>query len=343
MKRKIWIDIINPSHPLFFRPLIDEISNLYDINITLRDRGETVKLGKQLGLNGEIIGRDYEQPLQKALSIIIRTLLLLFKIKKFDYAISFENPMSVIISKIMGKKSILLLDNDLKLKVRGNFFQKLETRIKLKANCIIVPDACKKTFNNFSVKNNMLFFNGYKEDFYIADYKPNSRILKELPFAEYIIIRGEALASFYVKEKCSIVPELFSKFKDENINVVFLPRDSTDFRYTDSKNILILKEPLNGLDLIYHSRAVLTGSGTMGREAACLGKIAVSFFPSDNLLSVDRQLINEGKLFYSRNPEEIVNHVVSNYNRKKTISINRSKIVKNEVIKMIKKNIDENI
>ena len=33
-----------------------------------------------------------------------------YTIKRFDYSISFENPMSVFVSKLRNKKSILLLD-----------------------------------------------------------------------------------------------------------------------------------------------------------------------------------------------------------------------------------------
>jgi predicted glycosyltransferase len=340
--KKIWIDILNPSHPLFFKPLIQELKNDYSFHITIRDRGETIKLSKEFGLTGEVIGRDYENPIKKMLSIVNRTLLLSYKVKSFDDAISIENPMSVAISKMKRKKSILFLDNDLKYKVKSNFFQDVESKIKLMADTIIIPDACEKTFYMHGPTEKFKSYNGYKEDFYIADYQPNPAILKKLPFENYVIIRGEALHSFYVNEKQSILPQLFNLLIKENVNILFLARDKSDFKYKENKNLSILKEPLNGLDLIYYSDAVLTGSGTMAREAACMDRTAVSFFPSNSLLSVDEQLVDDGKIFHSRDPKEIVEYVISHLKKNTTLDFRRSKLVKTQILRIVKSVISEN-
>lgn len=335
MEKKIWIDIINPSHPLFFRPLIQELKKTNTVDITLRDRGETVKLSEQFGLQGDIYGKDYEDPIKKMLSMTNRTFSMSYKIKHFDYAISLENPMSVTISKMRGKKSILLLDNDVKYQTQGDFFQKFENKIKLLATTIIIPSACEKTFYDYAINDKIKSYNGYKEDFYLADYQPDQNVLKNLPIKDYILIRGEALHSFYVNKKLSIVQQLFDLFAKENINILFLPRDKSDLNYLKKENISILQEPMNGLDLIYYSNAVLTGSGTMAREAACLERTAVSFFPRDRLLSVDQQLVDDGKIFHSREPKEIVEYVLSNYGKKKAINLSRSKNVKKDILKII--------
>jgi predicted glycosyltransferase len=336
MQKKIWIDMINPSHPLFFRPLINELKKNNSITITLRNRGETVQLAELFGLHGIIYGRDYEDPVKKIFSFVSRTFSLSYSVKRFDYTISFENPMSIFVSKLRGKKSILLLDNDLKYKNGNIFFQTLESKIKLFANTIIIPRACEETLKSHRSENKLKIYDGFKEDFYIADYHPDGSVLTKLPFQEYIVIRGEASNSFYVNKKQSILPQLFKLFTKENINILFLPRDKGDFTYPETEKISILKEPINGLDLIYYSNAVLTGSGTMAREAACMGKTAISFYPSDELLSVDTQLIKEGKIFHSRDPAEIVAYVLSNFKKKKTLELERSKKVKKEVLSIIK-------
>jgi uncharacterized protein len=341
MQKKIWIDMINPSHPLFFRPLIDELKKNNDITVTLRNRGETVQLAELFGLHGRIHGRDYEDPVKKIFSMISRTFALSYSVKRFDYSISFENPMSVLISKLRDKKSILLLDNDRKYKNDSIFFQTMESKIKLLANTIIIPRACEETFKTYRSENKLSIYDGYKEDFYIADYHPDETVLTKLPFKEYIIIRGEASNSFYVNKKQTILPQLFNLFTKENINILFLPRDKSDFTYPVTEKISILKEPINGLDLIYYSNAVLTGSGTMAREAACMGKTALSFYPSDELLSVDAQLIKEGKIFHSRDPAEIIEYVLSNFQKKRTFELERSKKVKREVLSLIKTCLEE--
>jgi predicted glycosyltransferase len=148
-------------------------------------------------------------------------------------------------------------------------------------------------------------------------------------------VRPEDIESFYVKEKKSIVYNLIRLFNKENINVVYLPREREDINYVKGLNVQIPRNTLNGLDLVYFADAVLTGSGTMAREAACIGKTAVSFFPSIELLSVDKQLVNEGKLFHSRNPKEIVDYILLNLRKNKSYSLTRSKNVKKEVVHLI--------
>ena len=99
MMSRIWIDILNPSHPLFFKPVIDRFEKEHDLDITIRERGETVKLARSFGIEGKVEGKDYEGSVMKTLSIIIRSLKLQMAVGKFDCALSFENPMSVAVAR----------------------------------------------------------------------------------------------------------------------------------------------------------------------------------------------------------------------------------------------------
>ena len=303
--KRIWIDLLNPSHPLFFGTIIEELSQNYEISTTIRERGETVKLAEQMGINGKVMGKDYEDPARKTLSIFFRTISLFLRAPGYDVALSFENPMSVVSSRMRFKRSILMLDNDLKYKIEGNLVQDLESKFKAGATKIIVPKACEETFLPHVKKDRLITYDGYKEDVYIASYFPDDNFRERLPFDDYYVIRPEAMASFYVQGKGSLVPGLLEKFTREGKNIVLLPRDAGDKKFIKEKdNIHIPREPLNGLDLIYHSRGVLTGSGTMAREAAVMGRKAVSFFPNETLLSVDQDLIEKGRMIHSRDIDE---------------------------------------
>ena len=333
--KKIWIDIINPSDSLFFNSIIKEFdkSNIF---VTLRDRAETVQLAKSFGINGKIVGKDYRDKTKKIAAIILRTLQLL-KIPNFDVSLSFENGMAVAVSKIRRKKAILFCDNDLKFLQKESFVQDLETKFKSTADVVIVPEACAENFEKFFGRDKVVFYNGYKEDVYIADYIPDPGFVNKIPFDRYVVIRPESLGSLYVLEKHSLVPELLKLFEKEGINVVYLPREKEDAEFAKGFGAYIPPKALNGLDLCYYSDAVLTGSGTMAREAACMGKPAVSFFPGTRLLSVDRKLIEEGKMLHSRDAKEIVEYVIKNFKnkRKQKLDTSRSKSVKREVMKIL--------
>ncbi len=336
MKKRIWVDLLNPSHPLFFKALIDELEEDYDFQITVRQRAETIALSDQLGLNAKAMGAFYDGKKMKTIGTINRVITLFSQVEPFDWSLSFENSDCVAVSRMRLKKSILLFDNDLKFRKNTGYIQFLENRVKLFANHIIVPKAAENVFNGFSCRKNIHTVNGYKEDVYIADFQPNPSFKKIIPFDHYIIIRPEALGSFYVQGGKSLVPRLFTYFKDRDVNIVYLPREKNDMKLAKGYDVFIPKKPVYGLDICYYSDAVLTGSGTMAREAACMGKPAVSFFPNKNFLGVDEQLIGEGKMVHSRDPAEIGEYVLSQKKEEISTDFNRSKKVKNEVLTIIK-------
>lgn len=340
MKRTIWIDMLNPSHPLFFRPLVEDLGKDHEVVLTVRERGETVGLAEDLGLKGRRIGRDHDGPMRKTLSIVTRTVALAVKVGRFDTALSFENPMSVAVSKLRFKRSILLLDNDLKMKIKGNPIQKMETHVKFKADHIIVPACCEGTFSRLVSANRLMTYDGFKEDIYISDYRPDPHFQDSIPFKDYLVVRPEALASFYVENKNTIVPELVRSLLDRGQRIVFLPRSANDRKLVEGLDVFIPERPLNGLDLIHGSKAVLTGSGTMAREGAVMGRPSVSFFPNDTLLTVDEEMIKKGLMFHSRDVDEIIGYISDRVayasGSSEDIDLSRSKKVRDELFSMIR-------
>jgi predicted glycosyltransferase len=331
----IWVDIINPSHALFFNVVLKDLQD-ERFQVTIRERAETVELTKMLGIEGRVIGSDHRNGVKKSLGMVGRTLALWTSVDSFDCALSFENGMSVMVSKMKGGRSVLLCDNDLKFFQKKSMLQYMETGVKDLADKVIIPQACYEAFSANMSGRGLFAYDGYKEDVYIADFVPDPQFMDRLPFDDYVVIRPEALASFYVLENKTIVPDLVRLFRDNNINVVYLPRDKGDAEYAAGLDAYIPEQALNGLDLCYHSSAVLTGSGTMAREAACMGKPSVSFFPGNGLLSVDRELIESGKMFHSRDPKDIFHHVMSGMDGNGGADLSRSRKVKTDVIRLIR-------
>ena len=132
---------------------------------------------------------------------------------------------------------------------------------------------------------------------------------------------------------------MLKKLYKSKYNIIFLPRYESDKEYIKGmKNVYIPPEPLNGLDACFYASAVITGAGTLAREAACLGVPAVSFYSGKQLLAVDKKMIKEGKMFYSRDPQKILKYIKNT--KKVNPDLERSKKVKEEVIKKIEEVID---
>ena len=68
--------------------------------------------------------------------------------------------------------------------------------------------------------------------------------------------------------------------------------------------IIIPKTVVNGLDLVWASDLVISGGGTMNREAAALGVPVYSIFRGP-LGAVDKYLTEQGRLVLISAPEEV--------------------------------------
>ncbi|MGA1822558.1 MAG: DUF354 domain-containing protein [Thermoplasmatota archaeon] len=333
---KIWIDMVNIPHVHFFHPMIRNLTQ-YDYVLTYRARGETYELAKLLGLPGKNIGSDSRSTFRKVVNIQMRTLRLLAEVRGYDWILSLENAMSILNGVMKGKRSLLFLDNDIKYKKIKSVFQRYENRIKNMSHRVIVPRSSLEEFSRHIDSAKLIGFEGYKEDIYLSYYEPDPEFLKKVPCDDFVVIRPETLGSLYVRKNRSLVPDLIKALKRENYNMIYLPREKEDYEFGRVDGVHMPDNVLNGLDLCHYSKAVLTGSGTMAREGAIMGKCSVSFYPGGDLLSVDRDLIDKGMMFHSLDPAEIVDHISKSTDSGMDESRKRSQKARNELFGLISK------
>lgn len=321
---KIWIDITNTPHVNVLMPIIRHLRSNHELLITARDFSETIPLLHQNGIDPIIIGGyGGKSRIKKVWVNSFRMLHAWMKIPAFDLAFSLGGNFTSIIGSLRRKPSIVFSDNDISYKTPAYKYGKY----------FIFPSYFNSDHLSvkYGIKPEQIFkFEGFKEDIYIADYYPDSMFPKLLPFTDFITIRPENLKASYVPVNSkTIVPELFEVFRDRNI--LFLPRYSEERLYaTGFDNIFIPDKPLNGLDVCYHTKAMLTGAGTFAREAALLGTPAVSFFPGRIFLTVDSIMQKNGWEFKSRNPLDIRDYIEKAVPRPSQVS--RSKAVLAQVL-----------
>jgi len=323
----IWIDFTNTPHVNFFLPIIRHFEKDHEFVVTARDFSETLPFLDKNGINFKLIGTHKgKSKIRKVLGLISRVVRLLFYVPKFDLSMSIGGQNATPICFVRGKPSIVLSDNDTSYKYHS---YKLGSYFVLPFYYDTEP-----LIKKYGVKRSQIHtYNGFIEDVYIADYKPDKDFINKIPFKDFITIRPENLKASYVPSDANtIVPELFAKFRNENI--LFLPHYKEERKYADGyNNIFIPNGPLSGLDMCYFTKAMLTGAGSFAREAAILGTPAVSFFPGKYFLTVDKIMQEKGWEFKSRNTDEIFEYV--NNAPKRESQIKRSKNVQKEVIEII--------
>ena len=331
--KKIWFDFTNVPHVNFLQPIINYFKN-FDHIYSVRDFAETkllfeATISKEYYLIGKHKGNN---KLLKIYGSLSRIFTLYNKIPDFDLKISVGGDASNIVAKLKEKKSITFDDNEKAPNWRYSRF----SDYAFWPSCIPSETLLKQGFK----EHKLYRYNGFKEDLYVADFSPDENFKQKLPFENYIVVRPENINANYVNDNISIVPPLLKHLDIEGYNILFLPRYESDKNYANGiKNIYIPKAPLKGLDICYNADAVLTGAGTFAREAVCLGVPAVSFYTGKELLTVDKEMINNRSLYFSREPLDIIKYIGSTSKNKPDYS--RSVKVKNEVMNKLEEIIND--
>lgn len=326
---KIWFDITNTPQVHFLLAILRGLQSkgFNEFLISARDFSETKNiLQKKTDLPFVIIGKHQgKSMLRKASGLLGRFLEVNKTIRNYDFSISCGSESAVWSSFLRRKKSIAFGDNDLARQwtyahfVDYAFFPKS------------IP---KEVLTRQGLHSSKLYqYNGFKEHVYIADYSPDKNFIDSLPFKDYVVVRPENIQANYVQEEKSksITPVLLKSLSGKGINILYLPRYETDKNYASGvSNVFIPDQPVNGLDACYFSNGVFTGAGTFAREAACLGIPSFSFFLGKQLLAVDKDLVKQSKMFYSRDPNLLVQKFIQS--ERKTADLKKAKDVHEEVL-----------
>jgi predicted glycosyltransferase len=182
----------------------------------------------------------------------------------------------------------------------------------------LAPESLRDTAISKSFRRGLLFYPGLKEDVYVPSFVPDSSILSTLGLSANDIIatvRPPATEAHYHNPESE---RLYVEVVDflaavPNLKIVILPRNEKTQRafITETwpdlcaqKRIIIPSSVVDGLNLVWHSDLVISGGGTMNREAAALGVPVYSIFRGA-MGSVDRYLSDAGRLTLIETIDEV--------------------------------------
>lgn len=310
---RFWVDMDNAPHVHVLRPLIVELERRgHRVDITARDYGQTLPLLEYYGLPARRIGRHGgKNRLRKYLHFATRTLsLLLFALgKRYDAAFSHGSRSIVPVARLLHLPLISLGDYE-----HTSFPNFMKPWIDL----LLVPDVIpSEVFSEDGKPNGRVCgYPGLKEDLYVHDFQPNPSFLDELhidPRSILILMRPPATMAHYAVKQSSVV---FDRVLDhlcghDQVQIILLPRTSQQAEELKSllakrgySNVVIPEKVYNGPSLIWYSDLVISGGGTMNREAAALGVPVFSIYQGP-IGAVDRHLIAAGKLVHIRDIEDL--------------------------------------
>lgn len=311
-KNKIWIDLDNSPHVLFFKPIIEEFIRR-DINVvvTIRDFAQVAELTKLHNISNTKIGSHYgKSKILKIFGLFIRSLQMIpFYLKnKPDAVLSHGSRSMNIIATLLGLKIYEATD-----------YEHAKHIPFVKCDILFVPESINsETVSRLASKIEK--FPGIKEDVYVPFFQPSNDILNILninPNDILVAIRPPATEAHYHTKKSDELFFATLKYLIEHpkTKLVMLPRtqnqkDSILSKWIDQMNnkIIIPEYALNGLDLVWNSDLVISGGGTMIREATALGVPAYSIF-GGKVGAVDRYLESKGRLNFINNVDDVRNKI----------------------------------
>lgn len=312
---KIWIDLGNSPHVGFFRALAPEFERRgAEIVWTARDYAQTIELARQANLPIEIFGSHGGGKIwHKGTKFFGRVLSLVnwARNKRIDLFVGHNSHEPLLAAKILGIKSVNLMDYE------HHPANHLSFRL---ASKVVVPESFPdEALRKFGANERKVRrFAGLKEDVYLAAFEPNPAFqdeLKELGVAPeniLIVVRAPALEALYHRGFSS---ELFEAMLDlfaaqGNTRIILLPRknyqgDELKARHPQA-NIIIPPRVLDGANLLSSADLVISGGGTMNREAAALGVPVATIF-AGKPAAIDEWLIKEERLRQIKTKEDLQN------------------------------------
>ena len=311
--KKIWIDLDNTPHVPFFKPIADELQKQgYSVVFTARDRFQLCELADMFGMSYTRIGRDYgKNRLLKLMGIMNRTVQLMpiaHRLKP-DLAVSHVSRSQLLLAKLLGIPAIVIDDYE-------------HSDMSLHRGCwVIVPESIPDQALH-SLGGRILKYPGIKEDVYVPAFKPNSNILGDIGVKEnhvVVTVRPPATEAHYHNQESEDLFEAAVNFigEKQNTTMVILPRNDRQKAevqriwpdWCKSAKIIIPYHAVDGLNLIWYSDLVISGGGTMNREAAALGVPVYSTFRGKTG-AVDRYLADEGRLVMLENVSDVRSRIV---------------------------------
>lgn len=317
VRHTIWIDLENSPHVPFFLPIIREMeARGCEVVVTARDCFQTCQLADMVGLKYRRIGHHYgKNSFAKisGLGIRVSQLAAFIRKKRPAIGVSHCSRSLIVLCGLLGIPNVNIIDYEF-----SN--QRLTSMLGSKRKkWVLTPEVIPS--DNFEkaglLRDHILHYPGIKEDVYVPFFQPDPSLPASLgisPDDVVVTLRPPATEAHYhnpesEKLLMTVFELLENQPKAKTILLPRTPRQEAELRQAKPRlfadgRIKIPKQVVNGLDLIWYSDAVISGGGTMNREAAALGVPVYSFFRG-TLGAVDAHLAKIDKLILLESQQDV--------------------------------------
>ena len=289
---RIWIDLTNSPHVLVMRPLIEAMrEDGHEVEVTARDFAQTLELLDRFGVAHTAIGRHRGgNLLDKARGLVSRSAALYrwARPKRFDLALGH------------GSNDVTVAAAALRIPSSTSFDYEWAT-VQHNVNCrlaraVVVPEAIPpERLYRYGARGKLRRYAGLKEEYYLADFEPDSAVLDELGLTTsepLVVVRTPPDVSLYHRFENDLFSQVLERLR--GTQTVVLPR-TADQRAALTDDFIVPEHAVDAQSLVAYADLVISAGGTMNREAVALGTPVYTTF-GGRLGAVDERLMQEGRL-----------------------------------------------
>ncbi len=285
------------------RPVIETLrARGDDVLVTARDFAQTLGLLERFRLDHTAIGRHRGGKLSaKGLGLASRSgaLVRWARGRGIDLALGHGSNDVSVAAKLLRIPSVTAFDYE---------WARQQHQINCRlASGVVVPDVIppERLKPYGATEHKLRRYEGLKEEYYLADFEPDSAVLDELgldaskPLA---VVRTPPAVSLYHRFEAPVFTEVLERLRGQQ--VVVLPRTGQQRAELEDK-FLVPEQAIDAQSLIAFADLVISAGGTMNREAVALGTPVWTTFEG-RLGAVDEALIAQGRLKRLTSADEVV-------------------------------------
>ncbi|MBA2570534.1 MAG: DUF354 domain-containing protein [Chloroflexi bacterium] len=305
--RRVWIDLTNSPHVVFFRPILRRLADAgVESVVTARDYAQTLGLLRLYAIPHTVVGRHGGARVAgKAVGFARRSAALarFGRGRGATQAVSHGSNDLAVAARLLRLHSTVLHDYEGATAMhRINF--RLADKVMIPA---VIPFEALRALG--LDRRRYRPYPGIKEQVSLADFDPDLGVMdtlgldRERPVA---VLRPPATMSLYHRFANPFFSEVLEWLIATDAQVVLLPRTPEQAReFEQTPGVTVPARPVDGPSLVYAADVVVSAGGTMNREAALLGTPTWTTFRGE-LGAVDRMLIDTGRMRILERPDQLV-------------------------------------
>lgn len=335
IRKKIWIDLDNSPHVPFFVPIIPELkARGFEIFLTARDTYQVCELLKYYGVEARVVGKHHgKRKIMKMLGTLWRAIALarLVRKEKIDISLTHGSRGCMLASTLLGIQKVVIIDYEHTAKCSVG-------------DMILIYPEIISTDGKTRKGLEFLKYPGIKEDVYLPSFHPDRQLRARLGIGKdelLVTVRPPATeAHYHNPESDELLAATLEKFCNmPGARILLLPRSKNQEKELraawtsaiSSGKITIPAHVEDGMNIIWNSDLVVSGGGTMNREAAAMGVPVYSIFRG-SIGAVDRFLSEQGRLVLLENVEQVRTRIHAVRRDKEALSLNHRKSAALETI-----------